>query len=186
MGWMSGEPFHSASAPGGCGRLIAPVVKACCVCALVGLMADVIAPRVYAWTAAEEPQQADTQQATRSARVFGSDAGVVLNFIKPDKTADFEAVVGRLREALQKSEKPERKRQAAGWKVFKALEPGANGSVLYMFVIDPAEKGVDYTVSAILAEAFPAEVQALFQKYADAYASGQNVVNLALVTALGK
>ena len=35
-------------------------------------------------------------------------------------------------------------------------------------------------------EAFPADVQALFKQYADAYASGQNFVNLTLVTDLGK
>ena len=87
--------------------------------------------------------------------MFASDAGIVLNFIKPDKTADFEAVVAKLREALQKSDKPERKQQAASWKVFRANEPGANGSVLYVFTIDPAVKGADYTVSMILAEAFP-------------------------------
>ena len=50
---------------------------------------------------------------------------MVLNFIKPDKTADFEMLVAKLKEALQKSEKPERKQQAASWKVFKAAEPGA-------------------------------------------------------------
>ena len=87
--------------------------------------------------------------------MFGSDAGMVFNFIKPEKTSDFEAVVAKLSEALQKSDKPERKQQAVSWKVFRAIEPGANGSVLYVFTIDPAVKGVDYTVSTILAEAFP-------------------------------
>ena len=33
-------------------------------------------------------------QAAPTARLFASDAGMVLNFIKPDKTADFEAVIG--------------------------------------------------------------------------------------------
>ncbi len=80
---------------------------------------------------------------------------MVLNFIKPDKTADFEAVIAKLKEALQKSEKPERKQQAASWKVFKSPDPAAGGNVLYVFVIDPAVKGADYTVSTILAEAFP-------------------------------
>jgi hypothetical protein len=46
-------------------------------------------------------------------------------------------------------------------------------------------KGADYTVSTILSEGYPTEVQALFQQYADSYASGQNVVNLTLVAALG-
>jgi hypothetical protein len=45
--------------------------------------------------------------------------------------------------------------------------------------------GADYTVSTILAEAFPNEVQDLYKRYADAYASRQNVVNLTLVSALG-
>ena len=35
-----------------------------------------------------------------TARTFASDGGMVLNFIKPDKTADFEAVIAKLKEAL--------------------------------------------------------------------------------------
>jgi hypothetical protein len=123
---------------------------------------------------------------TPAPRVFGSDAGMVLNFIKPDKTADFEAVVAKLKEALQKSTKPERKQQAASWKVFKSADPAANGNVLYVFFIDPAVKGADYTVSTILNEVFPQEVQALYKQYADAYATGQNFVNLTLTADFGK
>jgi hypothetical protein len=129
---------------------------------------------------------AQQAQAAPTARVFASDAGMVLNFIKADKTADFEAVVAKLKEALQKSEKPERKQQAASWKVFRSPDPAAGGAALYVFVIDPSVKGADYTVSNILAEAFPAEVNALYKQYADAYASGQNFVNLTLVSDLGK
>src|SRR4051812_12057966 len=125
-------------------------------------------------------------QAAPTTRMFASDAGMVLNFIKPDKTADFESVMGKLKEALQKSAKPERKQQAATWKVFKSPDPAAGGNVLYVFMIDPAVKGADYTVSTILAEAFPTEVQALYKQYAEAYASGQNFVNLSLVTDLAK
>lgn len=131
-------------------------------------------------------RQASRQDAPPAARVFASDAGLVLNFIKPDRTQDFEGVVAKLREALQKSTKPERRQQAASWKVFRALEPGANGSVLYVFTIDPAVHGADYTVSTILAEGFPDEVQTLYKQYAEAYVSGQNVVNLKLVSALGQ
>ena len=137
---------------------------------------------------AQQPpaQPAPQAQAAPSPRVFGSDAGMVLNFIKTDKTADFEAVIAKLKEALAKSDKPERKQQAASWKVFKAVEPGPPGSALYVFFIDPPVKGADYTVSTILAEAFPQEVQTLYKQYAEAYASGQNFVNLTLVSALGK
>jgi hypothetical protein len=139
-----------------------------------------------ATTAFAQAAPAAAAQAAPTTRTFASDGGMVLNFIKPDKTADFEAVVAKLKEALQKSAKPERKQQAASWKVFKSPDPAAGGNVLYVFVIDPAIKGADYTVSNILAEAFPAEVQALYKQYAEAYASGQNFVNLALVSDLGK
>jgi hypothetical protein len=134
-------------------------------------------------------QAAPAQQAAAAptTRLFASDGGMVLNFIKPDKTADFEAVMAKLKEALGKSAKPERKEQAKSWRVFKSPDPAAGGNVLYVFVIDPAVKGADYTVSNILAEAFtPAEVNDLYKQYAGAYASGQNFVNLTLVSDLGK
>jgi len=57
-------------------------------------------------------------QTVSNPRLFPNDAGMVLNFIKPDKTADFEAVMAKLKEALSKSDKPDRKAQAAGLKVF--------------------------------------------------------------------
>jgi hypothetical protein len=135
-----------------------------------------------ATTAFAQAAPAAAAQAAPTARLFASDAGMVLNFIKQDKTADFEAVIAKLKEALQKSEKPERKQQAASWKVFKSPDPAAGGNVLYVFMIDPAVKGADYTVSTILAEAFPTEVQTLYKQYAEAYASGQNFVNLSLVS----
>jgi hypothetical protein len=149
----------------------------------LGLMAGVLtASTVYAQ--AQPPAQASAAPTTR---VFGSDAGMVLNFIKADKTSDFEAVVTKLKEALQKSQRPERKQQASSWKVFKSPEPAAGGNALYVFIIDPSVKGADYTVSNILAEAFaPDVVTTLYKQYAESYASGQNFVNLALVADLGK
>ncbi len=149
--------------------------------------ADASAGQASQAQAAAAPQQEQPSQAAPgTTRVFASDAGLVLNFIKPDRTADFEEVIARLKDALERSDKPERKQQAATWKVFRALEPGANGSVLYVFDIDPAVAGADYTVSTILAEAFPDQVQDLYRKYADAYVAGQNFVNLKLVASLGQ
>ena len=134
-------------------------------------------------------QAAPAQQAAAAptTRTFAGDGGMVLNFIKPDKTSDFETIMTKLKEALAKSEKPERKEQAKTWKIFKSPDPAAGGNALYVFIIEPAVKGADYTVSNILAEAFPpAEVNELYKKYADSYASGQNFVNLSLVSDLGK
>jgi hypothetical protein len=93
-------------------------------------------------------------------------------------------VMAKLKEALQKSTKPERKQQATGWKIFKSPDPAAGGNVLYVFIIDPAVKDADYTVSNVLAEAFPpAELNTIYKQYADSYAQGQNIINLNLVLA---
>jgi hypothetical protein len=151
-----------------------------------GLLAGTLSAATVSAQGAPAQQPPAQAAAAPTTRTFANDGGMVLNFIKPDKTADFEAVVTKLKEALQKSEKPERKQQAASWKVFKSPDPAAGGNVLYVFIIDPSVKGADYTVSTILAEAFPTEVQDLYKKYAESYASGQNFVNLSLIADLGK
>src|SRR5438045_9012351 len=121
---------------------------------VVGMAAGMLsAATVFAQAAAP------AQPAAPSPFVFKGDGGVILNFVKADKTADFEMVLGKAKEALAKSEKPERKEQAAGWKVFKATEAAAGGAVIYVFTIDPSAKGADYCVGNILVEAFRAEDQ---------------------------
>src|SRR5262245_39529717 len=142
---------------------------------------------VAAASAAQLPAPAQQATAASSPRVFSSDAGMVLNFIKPDKTADFEALIGKLKEAMAKSAKPERREQAKSWRIYKSPDPAAGGAVLYVFFTDPAVKGADYTVTNILGEAFPPdEVTELTKKYVESYAPGQNFVNLSLVSDLGK
>ncbi len=106
---------------------------------------------------------------------------MMLNYVKADATNDFEAVMRKLAEALQQSENAERRQQAEGWKVYKAQEPGQGGSVLYVWFIDPTVSGADYAVSQILNEAFPAEVQQLYEQFNGSFAGGQAMVNLDLV-----
>ena len=120
--------------------------------------------------------------------VFPGDGGVIFNFVKADKTADFEMVMGKLKEALAKSEKPERKQQAAGWKILKATEAGPGGAASYVFMIDPAAKGSDYSVGNILVEAFGQEGQTLYKTYSDSFASPAigALLHLTLVTDLSK
>ena len=142
-------------------------------------------PRIYAQG---PPAQPPAQQAPAKPppQVFGSDVALVLNFIKADRTADFEAAIAKLKDALQKSERPERKQQAVGWRVFKAAEPGPNGTAIYVFVIDPLLKGANYSVATLLAEGFPAQAEAFQQDFADALAQGQTFINLNLMSALRK
>ena len=125
------------------------------------------------------PAPAAPAQPAPSPFVLGSEAGLFTFVIKADKTADFEKVMLKLHEALANSDKPERKQQAAGWKLYKAAEPGPNGNVIYYNVISPVLKGADYAPSKIIAEVFPTEAQALFVLYRDAFAAlGRNELKL--------
>lgn len=135
---------------------------------------------------AQPAQEQPAQQPAAPGRSFSSDAGMIFNIIKPDQTAAFEEVMNRTREALNQSQEPSHKQMAQSWKVFKSVEPGPNGNVLYIWFVDPAVPNADYTVSKILASVFPTEAQALYEKYSGAYAAGQNLVNLQLITDMSK
>lgn len=121
-------------------------------------------------------QEPAAQPAAPAAPVFSLDKGevaLVTMFIKQGKEADFEFVLNKLKEALAKSEKPERKQQAASWKVFKSVEPAVvqgQSTTVYVMRIDPVVKGQEYDISRLIAEVFPVEVQEIFAKYKDAFA----------------
>jgi hypothetical protein len=101
---------------------------------------------------------------------FSGDLALWTVAIKPDKTADFERVMARLREALTTSSNPDRQKQAAGWKVMKLEKPLPDGNVAYVHVISPVVSGVDYSVMEILYDAFPNERQQLYDMYRGAFA----------------
>ena len=110
-------------------------------------------------------------------RTFSSPAALVFNPIKPDRTADFEAVLAKLREALQNSDDPVRRQQLAGWKVLRATEP-LQGNIMYFFFISPTVPDANYTETIILNDAFPDEVQGLYEKLIGAYGAGQSFIDL--------
>jgi hypothetical protein len=125
------------------------------------------------------PPPANVVSPPLPGRVFAAEQGLIFNAIKPDKAADFETVIAKLRQALATSKDPVRNQQGWGWKIFKATEPGPNGSVLFVFVMDPAVKGADYGVAKILSEAYPAEITDLYRMYSTAFATaGQTLLNL--------
>jgi hypothetical protein len=133
----------------------------------------------------QTPAAATPAPAPQGTRVFAGDAGLIFFPVKPERSADFEKIMAKLKEALAMSADPVLREQAAGWKVFKAVEPGPNASALYVFVIDPAVKGGDYAFWKTLYESFPAEVQQLYRLYSAASAGGQSLLNLQLVESFG-
>lgn len=116
--------------------------------------------------------------------VLDGDAATITVLIKPDKTAEFESVLAKVKEALGKSEKAERKQQAAGWSVFKANQ-AVNGNTAYIMFINPVVKGQEYDITRLIAEVFPVEVQEFFQKYKDSFA-GRGITPLTKFMTMGQ
>ena len=123
--------------------------------------------------------------AVPASRKFTAESGVMFSLILPTKTADFEAVLARVKEALTKSQDPKRKQQALSWRVLKGLEAGPGGNVVYMWLFDPAVKDVEYSITSILTEAFPSEAQDLWAKYTACFAAPQSMLNLQQVLTMG-
>jgi hypothetical protein len=116
-----------------------------------------------------------------TARLFTADHGLILSFLKPGQNTAFERTMKRVFEAMAISPDNERRRQALGWKLYKAEDPLDGGVLLYISVFDPTVPGMDYWVPEILNEAFPTEVQELYETYAGAFADGQTLQNLTLL-----
>jgi hypothetical protein len=121
--------------------------------------------------------QAATNAPTAQKLTFQGDVALWTVAIKPDKTAAFEQIMTRVREALAKSSDPSRQRQAAGWKVMRIEKPLPDGNIAYVHVISPVIRDADYTVMQILYDAFPDERQALYELYRSAFGA-----NLSLAT----
>lgn len=119
-----------------------------------------------------QPHMRAAEQAAQKL-TFDGDTALWQVAIKPDKTADFEKLMGKVKEALTKSDKAERKAQAAGWKLVKMAKPLPDGNILYVHVIGPVVKDADYTVMAILYEANtdPAAQTELYNLYKGSFAA---------------
>jgi hypothetical protein len=101
---------------------------------------------------------------------FDGDTALWTVAVKPDKTADFEQIMQKMRSALMKSADPMRREQAAGWKVMRMTQPLGDGSIAYVHIVHPVVKDADYTIMQTLYEAFPDERQALYEMYRGAFA----------------
>jgi hypothetical protein len=99
--------------------------------------------------------------------VFDADAAFIFLSVAPEAVADFEAMMAKVKESLGKIDKPERKTQAASWKVIKA-DAQQNGLTMFIFMLDPVSRGVSYNPWTIMTEAAvpPADVKAFYDKVA--------------------
>jgi hypothetical protein len=114
---------------------------------------------------------------------FTTPAGILLVQIKPDKTAAFEEMVGKLKTGLGKSQDATLKSQAAGLKFYKGAEP-FNSNTLYVVLIDPAVASSEYDLFQMLSKTMtPDELRApetaeMWKKYTEAFAAGLSKLSL--------
>src|SRR4029434_4035656 len=156
-----------------------PVVSA----ALLWLVLSPVAIRAQQQPSQQPPPPggaAPPPATTSAARTFTAPAAMILNAVREERDADFEKVIGYLQAAFASSTDPTVRAQAEGWRVMKASEPGPNGSVLYVFLLDPTVPGADYGLGRILAEAYPdqAKLQEVWKLYTDSLASGGSLLSL--------
>src|SRR5688572_15985229 len=71
-------------------------------------------------------------QAAPQKTTFTGDMVLQAFAVNADKTADYEQVVAKLKDALSKIERPEAKQQLAGWKVMKNATAQPDGSFVYI------------------------------------------------------
>ena len=133
-------------------------------------------------TTAQQPAAA--QPAPAAPKVpFTTPAGILLVQIKPDKTADFEEMVGKLKAGFAKTQDATLKSQAAGFKVYKSAEPfGANA--LYVVQLEPTVPNSEYELFNMLLRTMTPEEQRaegvadMWKRYADAFAAGLSKLSL--------
>lgn len=141
-------------------------------------------------TTAQQPPAGQAAPAAQAAVApaapkipFATPAGILLVQIKPDKTAVFEEMFGKLKTGLGKSQDETLKKQAAGLRVYKSSEPfGPNA--LYVVLLDPAVPASEYDLFQMLAKTMTPEeqradgVQDMWKRYADAFAAGLSKLSL--------
>jgi hypothetical protein len=117
---------------------------------------------------AQEP----AKEPAKPVLTLEGEAAIIILLIKPDKTADFEAVVAKYKEAFAKSDNPKRKEQLAGLTFLKS-PTAMGGNTAYIFRVDPVIAGEEYDITRVIYEVFPSEATDMFNKYKEAFAGRQ-------------
>jgi hypothetical protein len=146
--------------------------------AVVGVLAVVAAVTVSGIKAQQAPAAPPDQ--------FKFDVPSMFLFltVSSDGASSFETTMIKVNEALGKSDKPERKQQAAHWKVLKSPQP--DGSVIFIWHLDQVVKGTSYDPFKVLQEGGmpPADIKALYDKVGPNI-KGINMMSLAPVVDMG-
>lgn len=163
------------------------VRRAVTTAAVLGMVT--VAPAAVQQAVAQEAQP-QAAPAAPPAVNFSTGAGILFHQIKSDRTGDFEWVMGKLKDALLKSEDAVHKQQAAGFKVYKNVDPlPQTGNIMYVVLIHPTVPSADYNMITLLNlvyKAFPEEQQEIYKRVQGAFGGGVNRLNIEPVADFGK
>jgi hypothetical protein len=136
---------------------------------VIAAAAFVLVIAAQAGVVAQAPQESGASATAQEKLTFDGDVALWTVAIKPDKTADFERVMQRLREALMNSDDSQRQAQGKGWRVMRMSKPLPDGNIAYVHVISPVVRGADYTIMQTLYDELADERQALYELYRGAF-----------------
>lgn len=134
---------------------------------------------------APDPPQPAAPAADPATVTFATSTGLLLVAIKPDKVADYEGALAALQAALAADTDQARRAMAQGWRVFKAAETDAKGSVLYVHAMMPVVPGADYRPSILLDLLLKDAPVELLAKYKDAFAAPPSKLSLTELGTMG-
>ena len=106
----------------------------------------------------------------------GVESVAVTTLIRQENTAEFESILALMAKALNASSRSVRRRQAAGWRVYRAADL-FNDSVPYVLYLDPVSPGEEYDPIRLIQEVFPNQVDDTFKRYRSAFV-GQAISRL--------
>ena len=130
-----------------------------------------------------------TEALAKPSVTFSGEFAVLMNFVEPGKTADFERVMRAYTESLTGSDSAQSNQMGAGLKIYRAAESGQDNTVLYLWMVDPVVSGANYAVAQVLNnEVQPGppgndvEVQGLYEAYLGSLErGGQQQLDMTLV-----
>jgi hypothetical protein len=131
----------------------------------------------------QPPAAAQPEQPAEAKVAFTTPAGILLVQIKPDETAAFEEMAGRIRASIAKTEDPMLRQQGEGLKIYKSSEP-MGGNALYIISIDPVVPGAEYEPFAMILKSMSEEEQRdpatadMWKRFQSAFAAGMSKLSL--------
>jgi len=135
--------------------------------------------------AGQQPPAAAAQPAAPEAPklAFTAPAGMLFVQVKPDQTAVFEEMMEKIKTGIANSTDADLKAQAGTWKYYRGMEPGPQGNITYVVLIDPAKPNTEYQFFQVIQKTLTDEQKhdaataEMYKKY-NAAIAGMSRMNL--------